>query len=65
MDIISADSEIEMGAFDLQGLMLYDLPDNGLRDFEGVLAMLWGTDMAGLDDPSRRWMAWMDVLRSQ
>jgi hypothetical protein len=62
IDLISPAGEEEVHVYDLRGTMLYDLSDNGLRDFEGVLGILWG-DVS--DDPSKRWMNWISNINGQ
>ena len=66
MDIVSAVDGCDLYPFDLQGTMLFPLPEGGLRHFEGILGLMWDNgnddlyddDGNLLDDPSKRWEYW-------
>lgn len=73
MDIVSAVEGCDLYPFDLQGTMLFPLPEGGLRHFEGVLGLMWDNedndlyddDGNLLDDPSKRWEYWASHLRDE
>lgn len=66
IEIVSDVEGCDVQVFELDGTMLYPLPDEGLRHFQGVLGLMWCDDEGPLhdddgnllEDPSERWGRW-------